>query len=74
LNIGGEPIFDDSIIKMKTHMYSYANMKFGHSDEIRIPIQRQDLYTLLCESLLYIERKLERRQRKRMKLRLEVSA
>jgi len=26
---------------------------FGHSDEIRISVQQQDLYTLPCESILY---------------------
>jgi len=59
LNIKGEPIFDDRIIKMETHTYNpYANTTFGHSDEIRIPIQQQDLYTLPCESFLYIEGRL----------------
>jgi len=44
LNIGGEPIFDNCIIKMEIHTYnSYVSTKFGHSDEI--PIQQQDLYT-----------------------------
>jgi len=44
LNIGGEPIFDDRVIKIETHTYNpYANTTFGHSDEIRIPIQQQDL-------------------------------
>ncbi|KYM96001.1 hypothetical protein ALC62_13350 [Cyphomyrmex costatus] len=58
LKIGGAPIFDDRIVKIETHTYNpYANTTFGYSDEIRIPIQHQDLYTLPCESLLYIERK-----------------
>lgn len=56
LNIGGEPVFDDRITKIETHTYNpYANTTFGYSDEIRIPIQQQDLYTLPCESFLYIE-------------------
>lgn len=56
LNIGGEPFFDDRIVKIETHTYNpYANTTFGHSDEIRIPIQQQDLYMLPCESFLYIE-------------------
>ncbi|XP_071634093.1 uncharacterized protein [Temnothorax longispinosus] len=59
LNIGGEPIFDDSVVKIKTHTYNpYANTTFGHNDEIRIPIQQQDLYTLPCESFLYVEGRL----------------
>ncbi|KYN14512.1 hypothetical protein ALC57_13281, partial [Trachymyrmex cornetzi] len=40
-------IFDDRIVKIETHTYNpYANTTFGHSDEIRIPIEQQDLYTL----------------------------
>jgi hypothetical protein len=59
LNIGGKPIFDDRITKNDYHTYNpYANTTFGHSDEIRIPIQQQDLYTLPYESYLYIEGKL----------------
>ncbi|XP_071642244.1 uncharacterized protein [Temnothorax longispinosus] len=53
LNIGGEPIFDNSVVKIETH--PYANTMFGHNDEIRIPIQQQDLYTLPCENFLYVE-------------------
>ncbi|XP_029672271.1 uncharacterized protein LOC115240946 [Formica exsecta] len=59
LSIGGEPIFDDRIVKIETHTYNpYANTTLGYSDEIRIPIQHQDLYTLPCESFLYVEGKL----------------
>ncbi|XP_070154029.1 uncharacterized protein [Polyergus mexicanus] len=60
LNIEGEPVFDDRIVKIEIHMYNpYANTTFEHSDEIRIPIQQQDLYTLPYESFLYIEGKLK---------------
>ncbi|XP_071640857.1 uncharacterized protein [Temnothorax longispinosus] len=56
LNIGGKPVFDDRIVKIETHTYNpYANTTFKYSDEIRIPIQQQDLYTLPCESFLYVE-------------------
>lgn len=59
LEIDGEPQFDDRIIKIETHTYNpYANTTFGNSDEVRIPIQHQDLYTLPCESYLNIEGKL----------------
>ncbi|XP_011858974.1 PREDICTED: uncharacterized protein LOC105556484, partial [Vollenhovia emeryi] len=59
LNINEEPIFDERIVKIETHSYNpFANTTFGHSDEIRIPIQQQDLYTLPHESFLYIEGKL----------------
>ncbi|XP_077256500.1 uncharacterized protein LOC143894232 [Temnothorax americanus] len=56
LNIGGEPVFDDCIVKVETHTCNpYANTTFDYSDEIRIPIQQQDLYTLPCESFLYVK-------------------
>jgi len=43
-SIGDEPIFDDHTVKIETHMYNpYANMTFGHSNEIRMPIHQQDL-------------------------------
>jgi len=59
LNIEDEPIFDNCIVKIETHTYNpFAKTTFGYSDEIRIPIQQQDLYTLPHESFLYIERKL----------------
>ncbi|XP_012543138.1 uncharacterized protein LOC105840681 [Monomorium pharaonis] len=59
LNIRGEPIFDDSIVKIETHTYNlYANTTFRYSDEIRIPIQQQDLYTLPCENFLYVKGRL----------------
>ncbi|XP_029673647.1 uncharacterized protein LOC115241856 [Formica exsecta] len=63
LNIRSKPIFDDRIVKIETHTYNpYANTTLGYSDEIRIPIQHQDLYTLPCESFLYVERKLRARK------------
>ncbi|XP_070171213.1 uncharacterized protein [Polyergus mexicanus] len=63
LSIGGEPIFDDRIVKIETHTYNpYANTTFGNSDEIRIPIQQQDLYTLPCDSFLYVEGRLESKE------------
>lgn len=40
LSIGGDPIFDNRIIKSEYHTYNpYANTTFNYSDEIRIPIQ-----------------------------------
>ncbi|XP_071638435.1 uncharacterized protein [Temnothorax longispinosus] len=59
LSIGGEPIFDERIVGIETHTYNpYVNTTFGHNDEIRIPIQQQNLYTLLCDSFLYVEGRL----------------
>ena len=57
LNIKDEPIFDDRIVKIETYS-SFANTTFEYSDEIRVPIQQQDLYTLPYESFLYVEGKL----------------
>ncbi|XP_070529800.1 uncharacterized protein [Cardiocondyla obscurior] len=60
LIIDDKPIFDNSIVKIETHTYNpYANTTFRYSDEIRIPIQQQDLYTLPCDSFLYIEGKIK---------------
>ncbi|XP_018393221.1 PREDICTED: uncharacterized protein LOC108772226 [Cyphomyrmex costatus] len=59
LNVKDEPVFDDRIVKIEIHTYNpYVNTTFGHSDEIRIPIQQQDLYALPCESSLYVEGRL----------------
>ncbi|EFN83924.1 hypothetical protein EAI_05531 [Harpegnathos saltator] len=58
LNIGSEPVFNDCIVNIEIYTYNpYANTTFGYSDEIRIPIQQQDLYILPCESYLYVEGK-----------------
>ncbi|XP_020298084.1 uncharacterized protein LOC109862440 [Pseudomyrmex gracilis] len=57
--INGEPIFDDRIVKIETHTYNpYVNTTFEHNDEIRIPIQQQDLYTLPCQRFLYVKGKM----------------
>ncbi|XP_072751062.1 uncharacterized protein [Anoplolepis gracilipes] len=67
LNIGSEPIFDDRIVKIETHTYNpYANTTLRYSDEIWIPIQYQDLYTLSCESFLYVEEKLTIRKKDKL--------
>ncbi|XP_077280126.1 uncharacterized protein LOC143907318 [Temnothorax americanus] len=59
LSSGGESIFDERIVGIETHTYnSYVNMTFGHNDEIQIPIQQQDLYTLPCDSFLYVQGRL----------------
>ncbi|XP_072402512.1 uncharacterized protein [Diabrotica undecimpunctata] len=42
---------------MHSHL-PYANATFNHCDEIRIPIQTQDIYTLPSKSYLYIEGRL----------------
>ena len=59
LNIGGKLIFDDRTVKFEFHTYNpYVNTTFGYSNEIKIPIQQQDLYTLLYESILFVESRL----------------
>jgi len=53
-NIDNEPIFDDRNVKVETHTHNlFANATFEYSDEIRIPIQQQDLYTLSHENFLH---------------------
>ena len=48
-----------TIVSIETRTYNpYVNTAFRHSDEIRIPIQQQDLYTLPCENFLNIEGRL----------------
>ncbi|KYQ58434.1 hypothetical protein ALC60_02574 [Trachymyrmex zeteki] len=59
LNVKDDLIFDDHIVKIETHTYNpFANTTFEYNDEIRIPIQQQDLYTLPYGSFLYVEGKL----------------
>lgn len=59
LNVAGNIFNDDSITKLEFHSHTpYANTTFNHNDEIRIPIQNQELYTLPSQSHLYIEGKL----------------
>jgi len=53
--IKDEPIFDDRIVKIEIHTYNpFVNTTFGYSNEIRIFIKQQDLYTFPHESFLYI--------------------
>lgn len=56
LNIGEQIYNDDSIVSCELHTHPpYSNTTFNNSDEIRIPIQTQDIYTLPSQSYLYIE-------------------
>jgi len=48
LNIEGEPIFDDRIVKIETYNPTYnpyGNTMFEHRDEIRISIYNNKIYT-----------------------------
>lgn len=59
LNITGLPFSDLTIEEYKFHNYQpYVTGSVNYNDEIRIPIQDLDSYTLPCNSYLYIEGKL----------------
>ncbi|KAK9707750.1 hypothetical protein QE152_g27657 [Popillia japonica] len=49
--------FDETITKKQLHTYYPRVSNFKTSDEIRISIQHQDVYTLPSESFIYIEGK-----------------
>lgn len=55
LNISHCPNYDNSITKFEYHSYSAFLQSFNTSDEIRIPIQQQDLCILPSESFIYVE-------------------
>lgn len=59
LNVGEKVFFDNAIINAELHSHlPYASTSFNNNDEIRIPIQQQDIYTLPSESYLYVEGRL----------------
>ena len=56
LNVTEVPIFDDKITKEEEHVFlPYNTSALSENDEIRIPCQAEDLYTLPNRSYLYIE-------------------
>lgn len=56
INVNSESNFDNSIIDFQFHSHNpYSSNSFGNSDEIRIPIHQQDVYTLPSESFILIE-------------------
>ncbi|XP_066590777.1 uncharacterized protein [Prorops nasuta] len=56
LNIIETPHYDNRINNIEIHYYNpYVNSSLNHNDEIRIPIQQQDLVVLPSESFLLIE-------------------
>lgn len=55
LHINQSPSQDDSIVGIQLHTYNPYTTSFNNSDEIRIAIQQQDIYTLPHESYIYIE-------------------
>ncbi|KAK9738987.1 hypothetical protein QE152_g9382 [Popillia japonica] len=52
--------FNEAITKKQLHTYYPRVSNFKTSDEIRISIQHQDVYTLPSESFIYIEGKFKR--------------
>ena len=64
LSVEQQPFFEDSITHFSFHSHApYATTRYGNNDEIQqqdvvVPIQQQDVFTLPSESFLYIEGKL----------------
>lgn len=60
LNVTSNTVYDDeNIVRYEYHTHTpYASSTLNNNDEIRIPIHQQDIYTLPCESYLFIEGKL----------------
>lgn len=52
---------DTSITSIQYHSYAPYTQSFNHQDEIRIVVQSQNSYLLLCDSNLYIEGEINRR-------------
>ena len=56
LNVNQGPVFDETLWEKEYHTHNpYASSKLGNNDEIRIPVQQQDAYTLPCDSYIYVE-------------------
>lgn len=55
LQISDLPQFDNTIESYEIHTYSPYSNSFKENDEIRIPIQQQDLYVLPSASSIHIE-------------------
>lgn len=55
LDISSLPTFDNTIDSIEYHSYKPYVTSFNRNDEIRIPINQQDLYILPSASTLYLE-------------------
>lgn len=55
LNIGEPLAYDDSIESYQFHSYKPYVTSYNINDEIRIPVNQQDLYVLPSASSLYVE-------------------
>lgn len=61
LNVTEKVEFDNSIVRAQVHNhYPYTTNAFANSDEVRIPIQQLDVFTLPSHSCIYLEGKLLR--------------
>lgn len=59
LDVLSKPLYDNSITRYQIHTHQpYIVSALGPSDEIRIPVQQQELYTNISDSFLYIEGKI----------------
>lgn len=55
LDISSTPVYDNTIDSIEYHSYKPYVTSFNRNDEIRIPINQQDLYILPSASTLYLE-------------------
>lgn len=55
LDILSTPVYDNTIDGVEIHSYKPYVTSFNRNDEIRIPINQQDLYVLPSASTLYLE-------------------
>ncbi|XP_023312008.1 uncharacterized protein LOC111692310 [Anoplophora glabripennis] len=56
LDVMQQPLIDNSIVDLEYHNYQpFVTSKLGYNDEVRISLQELDIYTLPCESMLYLE-------------------
>lgn len=55
LNINGNVLSDNSITSIQEHIYNPYTSSYNHNDEIRIPIQQQDLYLLIANSSILVD-------------------
>lgn len=59
LDVLTKPVYDNSISRFEVHThYPFVSNALNPSDEIRIAIQQQDIYTNIHQSFLFIEGKL----------------
>lgn len=56
LNITSDILYENSLDQFQYHSHQpYAGNTYNQSDEIRIPVQQQDIYTLPSQSFIYLE-------------------